>query len=195
MNDAQTNEPVPRKPLRLWPGVVIVILQWLVRFGVPVIAPESMGFAIIGGMIGGLAVVVWWLFFSRARWFERLGTIALMIVGLFATSRLVHESIQNGMMGMMLVISSLPFLSLALVLGAALGRRLADGARRVAMAAAILLACGIWTLVRTGGMTGDANSDFHWRWSKTPEERLLAQAGEKPVPLAPVPATAKFAAD
>ena len=195
MTIALSDQPTLHKPLRLWPGVVIVIFQWLVRFVLPVVAPDAMGFAIIGGMVGGLAVVVWWVFFSRSRWSERLGAIALMIVGLFATSRIVHDSIRNGMMGMMLVISSIPFLSLALVTGAVASRRLAAGPRRATMVAAILFACGVWTLVRTGGITGDADSDFHWRWSKTPEERFLAQAGEKRVPLAPVPTAAKTAAE
>jgi len=34
--------------------------------------------------------------------------------------------------------------------------------------------------VRTGGITGDADPDLHWRWTRTPEERLLAQAGDEP---------------
>ena len=46
---AQTDEPTPQKPLRLWPGVVIAILQWLVRFVVPVVAPDAM----LVGMLGG----------------------------------------------------------------------------------------------------------------------------------------------
>ena len=66
----------PRKPLRLWPGVVIVALQWLVMFGLPIVAPEHGGTAILGGFIGGLIVLLWWLFLSRARWMERLAAIA-----------------------------------------------------------------------------------------------------------------------
>src|SRR5579872_5099124 len=181
MTTAQTDTPTPQKPLRLWPGVVIVILQWMIRFVLPVVVPDTMLFAVLGGMVGGLAVVVWWMFFSRAPWSERVGAIALMVVGLFATSRLVDESIRNGMMGMMLVISSIPILSLALVAWAVLSRRLSAGPRRAAMVATILLACGGWTLVRTGGITGEGASDLHWRWTPTPEERLLAQADDKPL--------------
>src|SRR6202023_2692381 len=79
---------------------------------------------------------------------------------------------------------AIPPLSLALVLWAAASRRLASGPRRVAMGGAILLACGSLTLVRTGGIIGDGASDIHWRWSKTPEERLLAQASDEPLDLA-----------
>src|SRR5690242_9831877 len=103
MNIEQSVESPPQKPLRLWPGVAAVSLLWLVRFGLPLILPEAMIIGMIGELVGGLAVLAWWLFFSRASWAERLGAIALMVVALFATSRLVHESIRNGMMGMMLV--------------------------------------------------------------------------------------------
>ncbi|HSK81714.1 MAG TPA: PQQ-binding-like beta-propeller repeat protein [Thermoanaerobaculia bacterium] len=184
MTTAPTDEPTLRKPLRLWPGVVLVILQWLVRFVLPVVAPGTMQIAVLGGVAGGLAVVLWWLFFSRAPWSERLGAVVVMIAALFATSRipgLLHESIATGAMGMLFFVLAIPVLSLALVAWAVASRRLADGPRRAALVAAILLACGVWTLVRTGGFTADFENDFAWRWSETPEERLLAQAGDEPV--------------
>ena len=67
----ETGEPALRKPLRLWPGVAAAILLWLVRFGVLLAAPGAIFFAVFGGLLGGLAIVVWWAFFSRALWFER----------------------------------------------------------------------------------------------------------------------------
>ena len=84
---------------------------------------------------------------------------------------------------MMFPIYAIPVLSLALVAWAVASRRLSNGPRRASMVAAILLACGVFTLLRTGGITGDADSDFHWRWTQTPEERLLAQAGDEPAAL------------
>ncbi|HRI14957.1 MAG TPA: PQQ-like beta-propeller repeat protein [Verrucomicrobiota bacterium] len=167
-------------------------MQWLVWFVVPLVAPEATMFAMLGGVAGGLAVVVWWLFFSRASWPDRLGAIVLMVIALIVTSRFVHPSIANGMMGMLLPIFAIPVLSLALVVGAAAGRRLSTGLRRASMIGAILLACGVFMLLRTGGITGDGRSDFRWRWSETAEERLLAQAAIEPkrAPLVPTPAPA-----
>ena len=77
---AISDEPTQQKPLRLWPGVVIVILQWLIRFGVPIIWPEGVVFFVYGGIAGALLVVVWWAFFSRAPRIERWGAVVLMIV-------------------------------------------------------------------------------------------------------------------
>src|SRR5216117_4186574 len=96
MTIAQTDEPAPRRPLRLWPGVVAAVLLLLVRFVVPIVVPGTMMFGVIGGLVGVLAIVVWWLFFSRAPWTERVGAIVLMIVALFATSRLVHNPLRTG---------------------------------------------------------------------------------------------------
>jgi outer membrane protein assembly factor BamB len=202
MTIAQTGERSPRKPLRLWPGVVAVVVLLLARFGVKAVVPGFTGFAL--GMkwaLGAaLAVVLWWAFFSRARWSERLGAIVLMIVGLAATWYLRHESMGPAW----LFAYAIPILCLALVAGAAASRRLPDGPRRATMAAIILFACGVWTLVRTEGITGDHVVEFSWRWGKSPEERLLVQAqtkvpaeptaakaGDKPVPLPKAPETAR----
>jgi hypothetical protein len=39
--------------LRLWPGVVIVVIQWLIRFVIPAIMPNGMVIGIMGGLLGG----------------------------------------------------------------------------------------------------------------------------------------------
>ena len=177
---AQTDEPTRKKPLRLWPGIVAAALQWLVWLLIPAVAPQWGGAAVLGGLFFGLVIVAWWLVFSRAPWSERLGAIVLMVVAVAATSRLVHESIANGMMGFMLFLYAIPALSLALVAWAVASRGLSSGLRRASMVIAIVLACGALTLIRTNGVTGDADSDLEWRWTETPEQRLLAQAGEEP---------------
>ena len=175
MTIAQTDKPTPRKPLRLWPGVVAVVLQWLARFGIKAVVPGFKGFALAaqGGLIGAVATVVWWAFLSRAAWSERLGAIALMIVTLGAAWSLRHES----MGPFWLFAYAIPILCLAFVAWAVASRRLAGGPRRATMVATVVLACGVWTLVRTEGISGDHVATFAWRWTKSPEERLMAQAG------------------
>ncbi len=183
MTIAQTDEPAPQKPLRLWPGVVAVVLQWLAWFVVPIVFPETGPYGMFAGICAGLAVLLWWLLFSRAPWYERVGAIVLMVVAIVATKRVVHESIAGGGMGMLLYIYAIPVLSLALVSWAVASRHLSSEPRRATMIGATLLACGVFTLVRTGGITGEGDSDFHWRWTETPEERLLAQSSNEPAAI------------
>jgi outer membrane protein assembly factor BamB len=190
---AQTDKPTSQKPLRLWPGVVFALLQLLSMFAFPVVMPRAAIFGVLGGMVAALAILVWWIFFSRVPWIERLGAIVLMVVAMFATRFFLHASIAGGMMGMMFPGYGLMTVSVALVVAAVASRRLSDGGRRTAIAASILLACGVWTLARTGGITGEADSDLHWRWSQTPEQRLLAQSTDEPV--APASALAAPAAE
>ena len=186
-----------RQRLRLWPGIVAVVVQWLGFFVLPVIMPEAILYGMMGGLVCAVAVLVWWAFFSRAPQAERWGAIVLVIVGAVATSRLIDKSIATGMMGFMFLTLAIPVMSLALVAGAVAGSRLSNGRRRVSIVAMILLACAVLTLVRTNGMSGEGHSDLAWRWSKTHEERLVAQAGSQlPVlpaqlsalPAAPAPA-------
>jgi len=47
-------------------------------------------------------------------------------------------------------------------------------------------------VIRSEGITGNAKGDFHWRWTRSPEEILLAQ-GEEPLAPASVPAASSTA--
>jgi outer membrane protein assembly factor BamB len=194
MSIAQTDAPTPRKPLRLWPGVVAAVLLCLVRFVIPVFVPRALLFGMIGALVCAVAIVVWWLFFSRAPWSERLGAVAVAVVALFATSRIIHVSVATGMMGMMFRFYSIQVLCPVFVAWAVATRRLSDGLRRASMVATILLVCGAFALLRTDGIMG-AGAQWAWRWSKTPEQRLLAQAGDEPVALVSTPAAAVERAD
>lgn len=187
--------PTPLKPLRLWPGVVAAVLLVLARFIVPLFVPDAGGLAVIGSVAAALVILVWWLLFSRAPWTERIGAIVLMAGALLAIAPLVHPSITNGMMGRMFPVFTTPLLCLALVVAVVASRRLTSTPRRASIAAAIVLTCAGMTLVRTDGVTGDGGSDIHWRWTRTPEERLLAQAESKPMALAPALVAAETGTD
>jgi outer membrane protein assembly factor BamB len=186
MSTTLSTEPILRKPLRVWPGVAIVIAQLLARYVVPLFDPDLMVYGILGGLAGAVAIVLWWLFFSRAAWVERLGAVALMAVALFATSRTVDKSIATGAMGMLFPILAVPTMGYALVAWAVLTRRLPDPIRRATMVATLLVASFGWALVRTGGFTASGHNDLSWRWAQTAEERLLAR-GDQPAarPAAP----------
>ena len=189
MSMAHPDAPTPRQPLRLWPGVAAAVLFCLLRLVVPIAIPRAAAFGMIGAFVAALAIVVWWVFFSRAPWSERLGALALAGVAFFATSRLVHVSIATGMMGMMFVVYAIPALSVALVAWAAASRGLSDGLRRASLVATILLACAAWTLLRTDGIQG-SGAQWAWRWTKTPEQRLLAQTAQEAVAVPPALAAA-----
>jgi outer membrane protein assembly factor BamB len=175
----------PRRPLRLWPGVVGAILLLAARFGIPVALPEQTIWGVIGGFAGALAVLVWWLFFSRAPWTERLCALALMIVGLAVTWPLVDVSISTGAMGGLLPMLAVPTMTVALVAWAVASRQLSSGSRRATMVATLLLACGAWTLAKTGGFTTSFDNDLMWRWAQTREERLVADPAAALPPAAP----------
>ena len=188
MTITQNIESTPRKPLRLWPGVAAATILVLVGYVVPIVMPDYAGLGMIGAAIAGLLVIVWWLLFSRARWYERVGAIVLMIAALAVLNRIVHPSIAGGAMGNLTYVLAMPTLGVALVAWAAVSRRLAPAARAAAVVVAILLGCLPWTVLRTGGIDANGRSDFHWRWTPTPEDRLLAQTKDEPMPAPPATA-------
>ena len=191
MTSTQTGEQAPQKLLRVWPGVVAVVLQWVFRFGVKELFPgiQGFGYAVLGSLAFFLIIILWWTFFSRARWRERLGALGLIAVAVTATWFLKHDS----MWLQWLFAYAVPVLSLAFVTWAVATRRLPDKVRHATMAATILIACGAWMLLRQNGINGDHNATFGWRWSPSAEERLLAQETNAPAESTTVPTTTPVA--
>ena len=191
-----TNPSSASRPLRLWPGVALAVFALLARFGVPAALPDTPLFGmesgivgLLGSVIATLGIILWWLFFSRAPWSERLGAIAMMAVAVIVVKAISHPSINGAGMGVLLYLFAIPLMGLALVAGAAAARGLTAGPRIITMMAAIVLACGFFALLRTDGVTSNntLGSDFRWRWTPTAEELLLATAAKEPDLVVPPP--------
>src|SRR4029078_10966761 len=161
------------RPLRLWPGVAAAILLVLGGYAMPVVAPHYAGLSFIVSAALALVVILWWLIFSRARWYERMVAIVLIAAAAFAEKYVVHPSISGGGMGNMAYILVVPTLSVALVAWALVSRRLSPGARLAAAGAAVVLGCLPWTLLRTGGISGEG------QWICTGAWRCRARRGRQ----------------
>ena len=166
-----------RRPLRLWPGVIIAAALWLTRLGAP-LADTSTEFLVrvLGGFVGAFAVLVWWLGFSGASWRDRIIALVALVAAVAGTWALGHPS-----MLVWLLWYAPALLTVALVAGAAAGRGLGDRARRVVMAAAIMLPCAAVMPLRIAGVGGNGLAAFEWRWTQTSEQRLLSRVDEEPV--------------
>ena len=181
-----TSTPSSRRQLRLWPGIALAVLLLCFHLAVPLLGPAGPPLRFLGGLVGGLLILVWWLFFSRAPWSERIGAIALMAVGILVTSRFLHISIAGVGQGPLFPILAIPATSVVLVAWAAATARLSQGLRRASLIVTILVACGAWTLLRVGGITGDGRVELHWRWTPNPEDRV-AELAASPTPPAAAP--------
>jgi len=179
-----TSGQVVTKPLRLIPGVILAILLCMVRILIPILLPGAVIFGLFGGLILGLVLIAWWVFFSRGPGFERWSSIVLMTVALVVTSRHIDKSISTSMMGLMFPLYSIPVLSLVFFIWVVVSRSFAERIRHITMIIVILLGSGYWLLLRSNGMDGETRHYFALRWSKTSEERLLDSKQGK---LAPNP--------
>ena len=135
----------------------------LVRIaGIAPFMTQLLGFeAMFVAMGGALLILLWWLLFSRARWYERVGAVVLIAVADVLQKYAVHPSIAGGGMGYFSYMLQIPTLCVALVGWAWVSRRLSPGPRAAAALAAAVLGCVPWALTRTGGVTGTGMADFH----------------------------------
>lgn len=178
----------PASTLRVWPGLVLAAVLLFCRLALPALWPDQgAAAAVLGSMGCAVLIALWWMFLSRAKGVDRVLPVLTGIAGVYAVSMVAHPSITKGAMGMLLYILAIPFAAVALALSAYAARSLmTEGSRRALMAVAILTTCGAFALIRTGGFTGGFVNDISWRWTPSPEERLLATVSPPPLPAGPI---------
>lgn len=172
---ASTSAPVsPAGPqLRLWPALVVVVLQWLGYMLPGLLAPGTMAkfMGMLWSSLGGAGLLaVWWLFFSRLRWVDRLVGLAVLALTGAGASLLYHETV--GAMG--LVLFALPVVTTAWVLWLAVSKTLTWPVRRLCMYGVFAAAWGYFALLRLEGLDGSFESETSFRWAPTKEEEFLA---------------------
>ena len=102
-------------------------------------------------------ILLWWLFFSRAPWSERIGVLFVIAAAVIAIKPLVHASISTGFMGKMFYVYAVPAaVAPALVVVGVVQPPALEAGRWATLVATVFLACGAWMLLRTDGITGDA---------------------------------------
>jgi len=72
--------------VRLWPAILILVLAagfvaWNWSLEDPDFRQMQVLRTLIAGMVAGLLLLVWWLFYSRLGWGARLGGLALVVAG------------------------------------------------------------------------------------------------------------------
>jgi outer membrane protein assembly factor BamB len=179
----------PTRRLRLWPGVVIVALELLALrlpgwLGLDPIAQFMAMFW--APIVAAAALAIWWLFFSRLRWADRLLGVAVAVGFGLAAWGLLHPSYP----GMGLLLYGVPIVTIALVGWLVVSFFLSWPVRRIGLVVVLLLAWGYFPLLRLEGLNGSFTPKTHWRWTPTPEDRFLVEIASRKAADASAPAAA-----
>jgi outer membrane protein assembly factor BamB len=160
--------------LRLWPGVAIIALLWLVITAVNWLFPVTF-FAFmtmfIAPMVATLALIVWWLSFSRLSWTDRIVCLSACIVYAGVAFAFKHSSF--GIHA--IFIYAVPTVLTAWVLWLLLSYFLPWPVRRAGLLIVLILVLGYFTLLRFDGLWGNITATLNYRWKHTEEDKYLAE--------------------
>ncbi len=173
------------KPLRIWPALILVVGMAVLAIGrlfTDQVQLESMAFlllAMLGPLVVGLLVMIWWLSFSRATAAERVVGLLGVVLAVTAVIFLSDKT----MMGPAIMLITIPMGIAAFAIGAILLRRHLSFKRTIVAVLLAAMGCSFTTLLRSEGMWGHGALDWHWRWQTSNEQNMLAERSSMPKEL------------
>ncbi len=177
----------PRNPLRLWPAIVIIAVQWAIALAPGLLGlPMSVAFPamMFAPMIGLGGLVAWWLLFSGIAWRDRL-----LGIGVFFALGAVAVAVSRTTFPLVGVLFyALPAMTSIWVLWLVISIPLAWPVRRAGLLMLFVAAWVTTMVLRIDGMTGEFKTAFNWRWAETSEDRLRAELATKKQPVTSVSA-------
>ncbi|QDT08435.1 PQQ-binding-like beta-propeller repeat protein [Planctomycetes bacterium K23_9] len=168
------------RPLRIWPALVLLVGMAITRFVPPMIEDAPillLMVSVIGPVVLGGLLLIWWLTLSRATMKERIvGFVGTLIIAGGSMALLDKTMIGPGIM-----MVAFPLGTAAFGIGAILFSRCLSFRRTIVVLLLAVCGFGYATLLRSEGMWGHFALDLHWRWEPTAEEKLLADRLKSPL--------------
>ena len=166
-------------PLKIWPAALLLAAIPTARYLALLFEDASLALmllAVLGPIVIGVLLMLWWLLASRASRREKVvGGLGLLLLLTLATL-LNHKTL--GLPGVFNVTVPLGFFVFALM--SILCARILSFQRTVVILLATTCGFGYSTLLRNEGMSGEYQLKLHWRWVPSAEDIMLAdqQVGE-----------------
>lgn len=171
LTTAESSAPPTARRVGIWTPIVLTVLC-VSALLLPnrLMEGSFIGLMIMfyGPMLCTLLFLIWWLFFSRTTWTEKLVALGGVIAVSVAAAMLSHETM------VVALLMYLPTLMLVFWTLAFMAFRGRPSARKVAIPLSLVPAALICMSLRFEGVTGEFNPEFSLRWSKKPEEEYLA---------------------
>ena len=160
--------------LRLWPAVVLVLIQlaglvYAQLFGHTMM--QSFLFSAIIPLAVLLGLTVWWMFCRKIPFMQRLTVLTLGILAL-AWIVYMHPPTAGGIPLLTIVVPIMTIGSVAVLVAT---RSQPWARRRSALVLVLIGPAIVCSAVRVDGLKEDEMPIISWRWSPTPEE--VAEAG------------------
>jgi outer membrane protein assembly factor BamB len=172
---------------RLWPAVVLLVLFWSAFVIVGAIdKPYFVGFiySMAAPALLLLLYSIWWWTNRRIPFADRVYG-CLLVIGIgAAVAPFCHATMRFG-----LATWGLPVALTVLTLWMLVVRWTGFAWKRLGLIAALALCWGYLTLVRIDGLDADLQATTRWRWTPTPEEKLLAEMASPPSSSSHAPLT------
>ena len=160
--------------LRVWPALLLIATMLFLRYLPKLMTtrPDAVLMAqAMGPAICGILILIWWLCFSRAKWFERIAGL----IGVAVSMYMVSLTVDSSMLGVGSMFLTFPMGLAAFGIGATVARHMLNSKRTMVAILFAMIGFGFSALLRMDGMWSDAKVNFDWRWSPSAEDMLVIE--------------------